>query len=125
MLLRFPIFYTLINFIVYVKSSHFITFRDNDIKVAVSTSDTRASTVLALGQLGVLDMVDRLICGDDKDNVPKPAPDNVYKICKELGVKPCDTAMIGILYVYNIQYVYLLYIFLLCFYCFTIIILLT
>lgn len=73
----------------------FRTLKDNGIKIAVCTSDTRPSAVLALETLGVSDMVDRLVCGDDPDNTRKPAPDNIHLICDDLDVKVEDTAMIG------------------------------
>ncbi|XP_077970453.1 pyrophosphatase PpaX-like isoform X2 [Styela clava] len=73
----------------------FQTLKEYGIKVAVCTSDTRPSAKLALKSLGVADIVDRLVCGDDPDNTPKPAPDNVHMICKDLDVKVEDAVMIG------------------------------
>lgn len=75
--------------------SVFKTLKKNGIKVAVCTADSRAGAELSLELLGVSDMVDRLVCGDDHDNTPKPAPDNIHLICHELDVKVEDTAMIG------------------------------
>lgn len=40
-------------------------------------------------------LVDKTLCGNDEDNIPKPAPDNIQLICQELGVDPRDTVMVG------------------------------
>ena len=66
-----------------------------DIKVAVCTSDARVPTLANLASLGISTMVDEVVCGDDTNNVPKPAPDNLLNICQRLGVSPRQTMMVG------------------------------
>ena len=66
-----------------------------DIKVAVCTSDARVPTLANLASLGILTLVDEVVCGDDVSNVPKPAPDNIINICQKLQVSPGQTLMVG------------------------------
>mmetsp|Transcript_3698 Transcript_3698/g.3217 ORF Transcript_3698/g.3217 Transcript_3698/m.3217 type:complete len:299 (-) Transcript_3698:320-1216(-) len=69
--------------------------RARGIKIAVCTSDARVPTEANLASLGIVALVDEIVCGDDASNVPKPAPDNILNICKKLGVLPIQTIMIG------------------------------
>ena len=62
--------------------------RAQQIKIAVCTSDARAPTEANLVSLGVADLVDDVVCGDDAENVPKPAPENLERICARL-VRAC------------------------------------
>lgn len=75
--------------------SLFHTIKSHGIKIAVCTSDSRDVTLEALNYLKVLSLVDRVMCGDDLDNVPKPNPQNVHTICSELDVKPQNAVVIG------------------------------
>ena len=49
----------------------------------------------ALDRLGLMKMVDKIVCGDDKDTKPKPHPETALEICKELNVCPTQTVIIG------------------------------
>jgi len=69
--------------------------RAEGVKIAICTSDSRDSTMVAVESLGIASLVDRILCGDDPDNVPKPAPDNVRLICAEFGIEPENAAVIG------------------------------
>lgn len=73
----------------------FKTLKENKIKVAVCTSDNRVGSEAVLAALDVQQYLDMLICGDDPHSVPKPAPENALRICRELNVHPSNTAMIG------------------------------
>ncbi|XP_052087822.1 choline dehydrogenase, mitochondrial-like [Mytilus californianus] len=73
----------------------FETLIDNGIKVAVCTSDNREGTEAVLTELDLDRYISRLMCGNDHDSVPKPAPDNALRICKELNVDPLKTVMVG------------------------------
>ena len=73
----------------------FNILKNNEIKIAVCTSDNRAGTEAVLKELDVNHYIDILICGDDSDSIPKPAPDNALRICQKLNVHPQNTAMIG------------------------------
>lgn len=73
----------------------FKILKANDVKVAICTSDNRKGTESTLKELGLLSYVDHVVCGDDPNTEPKPAPDNAWAICEELGVDPSDTVMVG------------------------------
>jgi phosphoglycolate phosphatase len=64
------------------------------VRVAVVTTDYRSDTEETLRLLGISDMVDSLVCGDD--GMPgKPAPDMLLTACQSLGVPPQRTAVVG------------------------------
>jgi phosphoglycolate phosphatase len=65
-----------------------------DVRVAVVTTDDRASTRAMMALLGIEDQLDFLACGDDQ--IPaKPAPDAILKACTHLGVEPGRTLLVG------------------------------
>jgi phosphoglycolate phosphatase len=64
------------------------------VRVAVVTTDHRAETEETLRLLGIADLVDHTVCGDD--GVPtKPAPDMVLAVCGRLGIEPGRAAVVG------------------------------
>jgi HAD superfamily hydrolase (TIGR01509 family) len=68
--------------------------REVGVRVAVVTTDHRAETDETLRLLGVADLVDHMVCGDD--GVPtKPAPDMVLATCERLGIEPSRAAVVG------------------------------
>jgi phosphoglycolate phosphatase-like HAD superfamily hydrolase len=72
----------------------FRTIKQMDMKIAVCTTDDRQPTIDTLKHLNVLDKVDMLMCGDD--GIPaKPAPEQLWTICHNLGVEPHNTIMVG------------------------------
>ena len=73
----------------------FRTLKSRGIKTAVCTADSRSGTMAALHRLGLTSMVDKIVCGDDHNSTPKPAPDNALHICDVLNVPPSQTAVIG------------------------------
>ncbi|CAK8690529.1 unnamed protein product [Clavelina lepadiformis] len=73
----------------------FKTLKASDIKIAICTSDNRKNTLQALKALNVRHFVDYIMCGDDVQSTPKPAPDNAHFICSKVGVTEKHTAMIG------------------------------
>ena len=64
------------------------------LKIAVCTADNRAPTMETLEVLGVADMVDAVCCGDD-GFAAKPSPEQIWKLCRDLGVQPCNALMVG------------------------------
>ncbi|XP_074646523.1 uncharacterized protein LOC141902608 [Tubulanus polymorphus] len=76
-------------------SDLFCLLKENGVKIAVCTADSRDSSTETLKRLGALQYVDMLVCGDDENTRPKPQPHNALKICKELGVEPADAIMVG------------------------------
>ncbi|XP_069112056.1 uncharacterized protein [Argopecten irradians] len=73
----------------------FKILKSHNVKIAVCTADCRKGTEDFLEDLGVHNLVDHIVCGDDPNNVPKPAADNAQMICEKLGVDPEDTVMVG------------------------------
>jgi len=65
------------------------------IKIAICTSDSREGTMEFLERMGLLSMVDIIVCGDDKESKSKPHPHNAEYICQELGVACSEAIMVG------------------------------
>ena len=63
-------------------------------RIAVATSDDHQPTAETLAGLGVADLVD-VIVGADDGVARKPAPDMVLRACRETGVPPSRTALVG------------------------------
>lgn len=64
------------------------------LRVAVATSDDRASVLATLSANGAAHLVDVLVCADD--GVPiKPEPQMVYAVCRALGCQPGECIMVG------------------------------
>ena len=64
------------------------------IRIAVATTDDRSPTLSTLEALGIAPLVEALACGDDGRPI-KPAPDAILALCRELGIAPAQTAMVG------------------------------
>ena len=73
----------------------FETLRAKGVKTAVCTTDSREGTLSALDRLGLMHMVDKIVCGDDTDTKPKPHPETALGICEDLKVCPSQTVIIG------------------------------
>lgn len=73
----------------------FARLKDQNIKIAICTSDSREGTVEFLEKLGLDDMVDMVVCGDDKESKSKPDPHNAEFICRELGTSCSEAIMVG------------------------------
>jgi phosphoglycolate phosphatase len=72
----------------------FQSLRAAGVKVAVVTTDHRAETLETLRLLGVAELVDCTVCGDD--GLPsKPAPDMLLAVSERLGVQPSRLAVVG------------------------------
>lgn len=63
----------------------FETLKSHGVKIAICTADSRKGTEGALTALGLVDIVDIVVCGDDQGAQPKPSPHNALKICKAMG----------------------------------------
>ena len=72
----------------------FGALRARGMRIAVATTDDRAPTQATLAALGVADMVELLVCGDDGQPI-KPAPDAVLQLCRQLGVAPANALVVG------------------------------
>jgi len=73
----------------------FKILKKNDVKIAISTSDSREGTNDTLRELNLEKYVDLVVCGDDPDIKPKPNPYSANKICSQLGIDPSETVMVG------------------------------
>lgn len=73
----------------------FKILKAHNVKVAISTSDSREGTMLTLKELRLEKYIDYVMCGDDPDIIPKPNPYSALTICRKLGVDPADTVMVG------------------------------
>lgn len=80
----------------------FKTLKENNVKIAVNTGDSRESALSDLDSLGLLKYVDMMVCGDDPFSQPKPSGHNALLICKEFNISPDHTVIIGDS-VYDIQ----------------------
>ncbi len=63
-------------------------------RIAVATSDDREPTARTLAALGIGAWIEAFVCADDGLPV-KPAPDMVAHLCREIGVDPARTAVVG------------------------------
>ncbi len=66
----------------------------SEMKLVIITSDDRAPSEAALPFLGIEDLVDVLICGND-DIPNKPAPDALWQIGKQVHIDPTHMLMVG------------------------------
>ena len=73
----------------------FETLKAKGVKTAICTTDSREGTLSALHRLGLMDMIDKIVCGDDKETKPKPHPETALGICEALNVCPTETVIIG------------------------------
>lgn len=73
----------------------FSKLKENGVKIAICTADNRQVTLDTMKALNVTALVDHVVCGDDKENVPKPNPANALNICSQLNVSPSQTFVIG------------------------------
>jgi phosphoglycolate phosphatase len=69
-------------------------WRDAGIRLAVATTDERDFTLRSLRILGIEDLVEDVLCGDDGVRL-KPMPDMALWLCESLGVPPHQTLVIG------------------------------
>ena len=63
-------------------------------RCAIATSDDRAPTERTLSALGIAHLIDAVVCADD-GVAPKPAPDMVTHLCRQLDVDPVEAAVVG------------------------------
>lgn len=67
--------------------------KDNSFKIAVATSTRKERAHYLLGQVGIKDKVDYIICGDQVEN-SKPDPEIFLKAAKGLAVEPKNCMVI-------------------------------
>lgn len=73
----------------------FETLKSKGIKTAICTADSRSGTVSALEKLGLIELIDEIVCGDDIHTKPKPHPESALGICRSLDICPTQAVLIG------------------------------
>jgi phosphoglycolate phosphatase len=72
----------------------FGSLQAHGLRVAVATSDDRASTAATLAANGAAHLVDVLVCADD--GIPiKPEPEMVWEVCRATRCQPIECIMVG------------------------------
>lgn len=75
--------------------SLFTRLKQNKIKIAICTSDSREGTLEFLDRLNLSDLVDLVVCGDDPESKSKPNPHNARYICEKLNASLSEAIMVG------------------------------
>jgi len=73
----------------------FQRLKNEGIKIAICTSDSKEGTNEFLEKMKLEPYVDMIMCGDDPNGKPKPNPHNALYICEKMGVEPSQTIMVG------------------------------
>jgi len=68
--------------------------KERNIKIAISTSDDRKTTMNIIKLFKLQTYIDIVICGDDPIS-NKPSPEPIWKICGKLGIQLSETMMVG------------------------------
>jgi phosphoglycolate phosphatase len=63
-------------------------------RTALATNDERKDTEAILNHLGMEGLFDTVLCAGEV-NLPKPHPETILTICRQLGIDPKETAMVG------------------------------
>jgi phosphoglycolate phosphatase len=72
----------------------FARLRADGRRIAVATTDDRHPTDVSLRTLGIRELVEAMVCGDD-GFAPKPAPDAVFAICQAFRSEPARCVVVG------------------------------
>ena len=75
-------------------SKVFKKLKDENIKIAICTSDDRLQTIKTLKILNLMKYIDYIVCGDDPIS-SKPSPEPIWKICRELNINVSEAIMVG------------------------------
>jgi phosphoglycolate phosphatase len=68
--------------------------RESGFHTALATNDGRKDTEAILNHLGMAGLFDTILCAGEV-NLPKPDPETIFGICRQLGINPQETAMVG------------------------------
>jgi phosphoglycolate phosphatase len=68
--------------------------REHGLHTALATNDERKDTEAILNHLGMEDLFDILLCAGEV-KLPKPHPETILNICRQLGIDPKETVMVG------------------------------
>jgi phosphoglycolate phosphatase len=61
---------------------------------ALATNDERKDTEAILNHLGMESFFDMVLCAGEV-NLPKPHPETIFTICRQLGIDPTEAVMVG------------------------------
>ncbi|CAL1538648.1 unnamed protein product [Lymnaea stagnalis] len=73
----------------------FRTLKENGVKIAINTSQSRETAVNDLKAVGLTPCVDMMVCGDDPMSRSKPDPHNAQLISEEMGTTVDRTVVVG------------------------------
>jgi phosphoglycolate phosphatase len=68
--------------------------REHGFRTALATNDERKDTEAILNHLGMEGLFDTILCAGEA-NFPKPHPETILTICRQLGVDQNETVMVG------------------------------
>ena len=68
--------------------------RERGFRAALATNDERKDTEAILNHLGMQGLFDILLCAGEV-NLPKPDPETIFAICRQLRINPKETVMVG------------------------------
>jgi phosphoglycolate phosphatase len=68
--------------------------RERGFHTALATNDERKDTEAILNHLGMEGLFDTILCAGEV-NLPKPHPETIFSICRQLGVNPKEAVMVG------------------------------
>jgi HAD superfamily hydrolase (TIGR01549 family) len=75
-------------------TSTFRALKDAGLRLAIVSSDNRVSIDAAVVALGIGDLVDAVVSGDEGLD-PKPAPDALWEAARRMGVEPAAMLYVG------------------------------
>ncbi|GFN75203.1 choline dehydrogenase [Plakobranchus ocellatus] len=73
----------------------FQTLKDNGMRIAIHTSESRETALRDIQAVGLTPYVDIMVCGDDPVSRLKPDPHNALLICEEMHTTPDRVVMVG------------------------------
>jgi phosphoglycolate phosphatase len=68
--------------------------REYGFYTALATNDERKDTEAILNHLGMEGLFDTILCAGEV-NPPKPHPETIFAICRQLGIDPKEAVMVG------------------------------
>jgi phosphoglycolate phosphatase len=68
--------------------------KEHGFRTALATNDERKDTEAILSNLAMDGLFDIIVCAEEV-NLPKPHPETILSICRQLGIDPKETVMVG------------------------------
>ncbi|XP_005099797.1 uncharacterized protein LOC101846429 [Aplysia californica] len=73
----------------------FHTLKENGVKIAINTTESRETALNDLKAMGLTPYVDMMVCGDDPMSRQKSDPHNALLICEEMGTSTERAVVVG------------------------------